>query len=77
MPYVGLQAGISGMTYGDEDDSNLGYGFMGGVKMFLNEDLSLDIELNYFMAEMEVFGYTADVETTSVFIGFKYYFGGY
>ena len=77
VPYAGLQAGISGVAYGDEDDSSLGYGFMGGIKMFLNEDLSLDIELNYLMAELEVGDVTADVATTSVFVGFKYYFGGY
>jgi len=77
IPYIGLQAGISGVEYDDDSDSNFAYGGMGGLKIFVTEDLSLDLELNYLMTEFDIGDdETVDMDTLALFLGFKYYFGG-
>lgn len=75
VPYLGLQAGISGAEYGGDSDSNFAYGGMAGVKFFLTEDLSFDAEVNYLKTEFDVDDTTVDMDNLGLFLGFKYYFG--
>jgi opacity protein-like surface antigen len=76
VPYVGFQAGMTSIDFKYEDDSysDTGYsfGFMGGLKAFLTENLSLDIEYNWLWAP----DLTADLTMSTIFIGFTWYFGG-
>ncbi|MFZ5570365.1 MAG: outer membrane beta-barrel protein [Thermodesulfobacteriota bacterium] len=75
VPYIGGQLGISGYDAGEYDDTALSYGGQGGVKFFLSEDLSLNVELNYLMTTVDAGeGEELDVDNTSVLLGFSYYF---
>lgn len=74
VPYIGVQGGISGYDSGDDNnDQNFGYGGMGGLKVFFNESVSMNFELNYLQTE-----YDEDIsrKDTRFFVGFTYYFGG-
>ena len=76
VPYVGLQAGMTGIDIEFEDDSyddtSYSFGFMGGLKAFLTENLSLDIEYNWLYTPK----LAADMTMSTIFIGFTWYFGG-
>jgi len=54
------------------DDTSLSFGFMGGIKVFLSENLSLDVEYNWLYSPDLV----ADLTMTTVYVGLKWYFGG-
>ena len=73
---MGLQAGMTGIDIEFEDDSyddtSYSFGFMGGLKAFLTENLSLDIEYNWLYTPKLV----ADMTMSTIFIGFTWYFGG-
>lgn len=70
IPYVGLQAGVAGYEADDDSDSAFSYGGMAGLKFFLTEDISLNIEGNYLRTT-----YDDDDHRTSVLFGFTFYFG--
>ena len=76
VPYIGFQAGMTGVDIEYEDDSyddtDYSFGFMGGLKAFLTENLSLDIEYNWLYTP----DLMADLTMSTVFIGFTWYFGG-
>jgi len=79
VPFVGLQAGITGYESDGDTDSAFSYGGMVGVKFFLTEDISLNLELNYLQTTFEAqYPATQDTEyeVSSFFAGFSYYFGG-
>lgn len=74
IPYIGLQGGISGYDSGDDNnDQNFGYGGMGGLKVFFNESVSMNFELNYMQTEYDEDQTQKDMR---FFVGFTYYFGG-
>lgn len=74
VPYIGVQGGISGYDAGDNNsDDNFGYGGMGGLKIFFNESVSMNLELNYMQTE---FDEDQTQKDTRFFVGFTYYFGG-
>ena len=82
VPYIGLQGGVTkiDLKYEDEnpdnsvsyDDTSYSFGFMGGIKVFLTENLSLDVEYNWLWSPDII----ADLTMSTVFVGFKWYFGG-
>ena len=76
IPYVGLQAGMTSVDIKYEDDSyndtGISFGFMGGVKVFLTENFSLDVEYNWLYTP----DLTADLTMSTIFLGFTWYFGG-
>ena len=78
VPYVGVQAGVTGYESGDDDDSSFSYGALGGIKLFVTEDVSLNLELNYLHTTFDADdgGDDTDLDVTSFFVGFSWYFGG-
>lgn len=82
VPYVGAQLGVVGVSmdsgYGEATGSALSYGGMGGVKFFMSEKTSLNLELNYrhYDIDMDYDGYTSKSKTdsTALLIGFSVYF---
>ena len=88
VPYVGLQGGATSINVeytetSDEggvlednsesyDDTSYSFGFIGGIKVFLSENLSLDVEYNWLYSPDLV----ADLTMSTVFVGLKWYFGG-
>ena len=76
VPYIGLQAGMTGIELKYEDDSyedtDFSFGWMGGLKAFLTENVSLDIEYNWLYTP----DLLADLTMSTIFIGFTWYFGG-
>ena len=88
IPYVGLQGGITSfkLKYTDDsdeeedfeddsdsyEDTSKSFGFIGGIKVFLSENLSLDVEYNWLYSP----DLAADLTMSTVFVGFKWYFGG-
>jgi len=78
IPFVGVQAGVTGYDREGEDDSAFSYGWMGGAKFFLSEDVSLNLELNYLHTTFDADdgGDDLDLDVTNFFVGFSWYFGG-
>lgn len=78
VPYVGVQAGVTGYELGDDDDNAFSYGALGGIKLFVTEDVSLNLELNYLHTTFDADdgGDDLDLDVTSFFVGFSWYFGG-
>lgn len=75
VPYIGAQLGLAGYDSGEYDDTSFSYGGQGGVKFFLSEDLSLNVELNYLITNIsDDEGEDVDVKNTSLLLGFSYYF---
>lgn len=76
VPYVGLQTGMTSADFKYEDDSysdtRFSLGWMAGLKVFLTENLSLDVEFNYMVA-IDLF---EDLKMSTIFIGFTWYLGG-
>jgi opacity protein-like surface antigen len=62
------------IKYEDDSYSDTGYsfGYMGGLKVFLTENLSLDIEYNWLITP----DLWTDLTMSTIFIGFTWYFGG-
>ena len=78
VPYLGVQAGVSGYEREGDDDSAFSYGGMAGTKVFVTEDVSLNFELNYLYTQFDEDdgGNELDSTTISFFVGFAWYFGG-
>ena len=72
VPYVGAQVGLTTIDVAGTDDTSYSFGTMGGVKFFLSEATSLNLELNYLLTD-----YDGDTTSnTSVLAGISFYFGG-
>lgn len=71
IPYVGCALGMIGFDSGDSDDSAFSVGAQGGVKYFLSEDTSFNLEASYTYAEMDNEG----TGTFSITAGISFYFG--
>jgi hypothetical protein len=73
VPYVGAQAG-----YYDQQSSSGGdgytYGALGGLKIFMNEYASLNMELNYNNVRVEAGSHTQRHDQTSLLFGFSVFF---
>jgi opacity protein-like surface antigen len=77
IPYLGVQTGITGYEAAGDDDSDLSYGAMGGVKFFVSEEVSVNLELNYLKTTFDAdVGGDIDLDVTSLFVGLSWYFGG-
>ena len=79
MPYIGLHLGwTTNVSESDGDkyrDSNGSTGIHGGLKVFLGENISWNIELDRtsYTYEYES-GDEIDIDVTTLFAGFSYYF---
>ena len=71
IPYVGCALGMVGYDDGDADDSAISIGAQGGVKYFLSEDTSFNLEASYTFAEIDSESYNA----FSITAGISFYFG--
>ena len=74
VPYLGLQVGTYSMDADGMDGSGSSYGYMGGVKYFMAEDTSINLEYNWKTVSMEIGGYNADSDITTLSIGASLYF---
>ena len=66
IPYVGAQAGLVAFDAGGEDDTQFSYGVMAGIKHFLSEETSVNLEYNYRMF--------SDATVGTLMLGISYYF---
>ena len=71
IPYAGVALGMVGYDDGDADDSAISIGAQGGVKYFLSEDTSFNLEASYTFAEIDSESYDA----FSITAGISFYFG--
>ena len=81
VPYIGAHAGVINYEFdtgsGDsESESVLTYGIQGGIKMFVSENTSFNIEvdLSIYTPESDNGGDEDDVTVTSVLFGYSVYF---
>ncbi len=70
VPYLGIQAGISGIADGS-NESAFAYGAMGGVKFFVTERASLNLGLNWVRSKIG----DNDIDTLMGTVGLSFYFG--
>ena len=71
IPYAGVALGMVGYDDGNADDSAISFGAQGGVKYFLSEDTSFNLEASYTFAEIDGESYDA----FSITAGISFYFG--
>jgi len=70
IPYLGVQAGIYGTSNGSSE-SAFSYGGMGGLKFFLSENTSLNLEINYQRTKLA----STDIDIFQGLVGVSFYFG--
>jgi hypothetical protein len=70
VPYLGVQAGIYGTSNGTSE-SAFAYGAMGGLKFFLSENTSLNLEGNWQRTKVV----STDVDVFQGLVGVSFYFG--
>ena len=70
VPYVGAQLGTFNMDSDYGSESAMSYGFLGGAKYFISEDLSLNLEYNY----KNVMYDSGDITITTLTVGGAIYF---
>jgi hypothetical protein len=79
IPYIGAQLGYQGTDSGPYTLTGYNYGAMGGIKFFMSENASFDVELNYSKATVEASGAGSSGSSTSTTLaglfGLTYYFG--
>ena len=71
IPYAGCALGVVGYDDGNVSDSAISIGVQGGVKYFLSEDTSFNLEASYTIAEIDSESYDA----FSITAGISFYFG--
>jgi len=78
IPYLGIQGGFAGFTSDDRSDSAFSYGGMGGAKVFVSEDVSINLELNHIITQYpgEDNEPDSDFASTTFLLGLTFYFGG-
>ncbi len=85
VPYIGFHVGMAyyqtehdpggGGTKSDEDGSELSYGGQAGMKIFPNENISWNIEIDYTKYDYETEAMVdLSVSNISLLLGFSYYF---
>lgn len=74
VPYIGGQVGLAFAEAGGESASATAYGGMFGVKNFLSEDLSVNIEYNILFTTLTYDNVDYDVTQTTIQAGMSYYF---
>jgi opacity protein-like surface antigen len=70
VPYLGVQAGIAGTSNGTSK-SGFSYGGMAGLRFFISENMSLNMEGNYQWAKASASN--NDVGVFYGFLGFSFY----
>jgi len=77
LPYVGAQAGIIRYAWEDDHDDDsevtIAYGVHGGVKVFLSENISANLEGDLSFYSQEVGEDDETVVVKSIFAGLSYY----
>jgi hypothetical protein len=71
VPYLGAQLGFLGYS-NHTSDTGFSYGALGGLKFFVSEKTSLNLEANYLHTEISNVG----VDNIQFLVGFSVYFGG-
>ena len=66
IPYVGVMAGMIFYDAGGEDDTEFSFGAMAGIKHFLSEQTSVNLEYNYRIY--------SDLDIGTLMVGISYYF---
>ncbi|MBW1763754.1 MAG: porin family protein [Deltaproteobacteria bacterium] len=66
IPYVGAQAGMIFYDAGGDDDTEFSFGAMAGIKHFLSEQTSVNLEYNYRIY--------SDLKVGTLMVGISYYF---
>jgi len=78
VPYIGAQAGMFAISNGVSYTS-FSYGGMGGLKFFVREDTSINLEANYlrYSSEVQVGRATIEQDTSQLqlLVGLSFYFG--
>lgn len=70
VPYLGVQAGMAGTSNGTSE-SAFSYGGMGGLKFFVSEKTSFNVEGNYQRTTIA----NTDINLFSISVGVSFYFG--
>jgi hypothetical protein len=55
VPYVGVEAGYRSLTYLDVEESAFVYGARGGLKVFIADNVAVEIAAAYKLAGSEVY----------------------
>lgn len=76
VPYLGVQSGSLAASAGGYNSSGFSYGGLGGVKFFITENVSLNLEANYLHTKLKVVSTDVDVDQTQFLLGVSFYFGG-
>jgi len=74
IPYLGGQGGMAFLEFAGESASSIAYGGMFGVKFFLSEELSMNVEYNLLFTTITYDSQEYDVTQTTIQAGMSYYF---
>ena len=70
VPYVGLQLGLAGYDNADMDGDDYTYGVHGGVKLFVAENVAVNLEATYDFLEVR----NTDIDSLSLLVGISFFF---
>jgi hypothetical protein len=71
IPYAGCALGLAGYDAGGTSDSSLSIGVQGGIKYFISEDTSFNLEASLTHYEIE----GESIDSFAITAGISYYFG--
>lgn len=74
IPYLGLGLGALNIKSDSTSGSGSSYALMGGIKYFISENTSANVELNLSSNKYSMGGTDITAATTRLWAGFSYYF---